>query len=120
MGRRIIGDCGIQNCPSAPTALGDSVGLRFCRICQRNVYNCSPAPGVPDWRRIWAPNDVAIDAAVSVGDVVRIGAGLYEGFDAIIHEINEEDDAALLSLNIFCHLPFWISLRYLHRIETAT
>lgn len=118
MGKTTIDDCRFTDCPRDPAALGADVRERRCSTCDRNVYDCSSSPGDNDWRRIEPLNDGSKMYRFSTGDTVRITAGSWEGFEAGIFEINDQDQAALIMVHIFSrHVPFWISLRSLRRVE---
>jgi hypothetical protein len=116
MGKTIIDDCNIANCPKDPRRLEDLRPQTFlCSSCVRNVYNCSSTVARSDWRRIWPYTEALPD--IHPNDLVLITEGVIENFEATVEEINEEDQAAHIYLNVFgMHVPFWISMRYLRRV----
>jgi hypothetical protein len=118
MGKTTIHDCPVPQCPADACALGNNVSVRFCSVCNRNVYDCSAGVGSSDWRRIAPDKDSVGPLSFSVDDVVRIVVGPYEGFDATIFELVAEDHAARVYLNIFGGVPFWIALRCLEPLDS--
>ena len=117
MGATQIDDCNTAECPTAPETLGDAVSCHACTVCNRNIYDCTSTVGKSDWRRILPRGSDCPD--MNRGDNVIILDGPYEQFPAQIDDIVRADHAARIFLAIFgFHVPFWISLHSLDRMDT--
>lgn len=122
-----IHNCNFEfECPANAAQLEETNDptVRFCTQCERNVYRCSSAADLAHWSRlgecvllVLRPSD---RPSLSTDDVVRFTSGCLKDLEAVIEDVNDDDKAAKVILNIFGrHVPFWIDQADSQRLIAA-
>jgi transcription antitermination factor NusG len=96
--------------------------IRFCNTCSQNVYRCKSRAELEEQSQSGHCVCLAFQPCNSAntheGDVVQVVSGKYESFDAVILDIDHDEESAKIIPQLIGRIvPMWVPLDQLGHIE---